>query len=75
MQFERLIEDVKEQGVTIPIEDSYWNLSCERGFFILLDDIDFRKDFSNVEELKQFRIDGRKFEDIISEFDEEDLIF
>lgn len=74
MEFERLLEIVKEVGAMMEIDDAYWNLYYEDGHFILLDDEEFRKDFTSEEELKQFRIGGRAFIDIIAELDEEDLI-
>lgn len=74
MEFERLLEIVKEVGAMMEIDDAYWNLSYEDDYFILLDDEEFRKDFTSEEELKQFKIGGRAFIDIIAELDEEDLI-
>ncbi len=74
MEFEKLIDIVKEEGTMIDIDEVYWNLSYENNRFILLDDDEFRKDFIDEEELKQFKINGRKFIDIVDELDEEDLI-
>ena len=74
MEFERLLETVKEVGVMMEIDEAYWNVSYEDGHVILLDDEKFRKDFTSEEELKQFKIGGRAFIDIIAELDEEDLI-
>lgn len=74
MEFERLLETVKEVVVMMEIDYTYWNLSYEDGHFILIDDEEFRKDFTSEEELKQFKIGGRAFIDIIAELDEEDLI-
>ena len=74
MEFERLLEIVKEVEAMMEIDYTYWNLSYEDGHFILLDDEEFRKDFTSEEELKQFKIGGRAFIDIIAELDEEDLI-
>ena len=74
MEFERLLEIVKEVGAMMEIDYTYWNLSYEDGHFILSDDEEFRKDFTSEEELKQFKIGGRAFIDIIAELDEEDLI-